>query len=227
MEAFAKAMIDAVKAAEKDVYFNMRVDGGEFHPFPCRDFLFLREEEERLLSNAVAKYDAPRTLDIGCCIGRHMRFVRKLRESSDLLGVELSSALRNQCAKLLPGARFVSWLEEIPNGEESDVVILLGNSVGLFATERKTYEAILQIREILVDGGFLLIDCGNPFSRGFNTKNQEIEYNGLLDGPFPWGYASQSWMKDKLLRAGFAIEDTIEASIPGFSIFSVGKQENA
>ena len=48
MSAFAEAMFDQLRGRDRDVTFPMRVAGGRGLECPCRDFLYLRGEEQPL-----------------------------------------------------------------------------------------------------------------------------------------------------------------------------------
>ncbi len=203
MEAFARAMIDSITHPDEDVHFNMCEVGGPSLPFPCRDFLHVRRVETNLLSNMMESIEAPRVLDIGCGAGRHLIYIREQKPRSDLAGVELSGELRGLCAYALPRTRFFERFEKVPDQNRYDLILLMGNGLGIFEHEDNTRQKLRRIFYLLNNGGWLLLESGNR--SGFITRRHTIEYQGLIDGPFDWGYASEDWVRRELGNAGFTV----------------------
>ena len=66
----------------------------------CSDFLFLREDEEKVfkaLFNNLPKTGA--VLDYGCGMGRHLAYIRKTFPDINLDGLEPCELMRNYCKK--------------------------------------------------------------------------------------------------------------------------------
>ena len=107
MGAFARAMMDQLADLEHDVAFCTRIVGhnGDFH-FSCKEFLSLRQEEKDWVENAFADVVTPRVLDIGCGIGRHLKYVQQIKPGAQLSGVEINPTLRGVCAAICRTPRF-------------------------------------------------------------------------------------------------------------------------
>ena len=220
MEAFAQAMIDALTHPEREVFFNMQAVGGPTIPCSARDFLSLRPQEEDIIKQSLSSLEAPRILDIGCCVGRHLRFIQGIKAQSHLHGVEINATLRNICAEALPNATLVKQLGDIPDQHKFHLILLMGNGLGIFGSEQSTRNGLRRIHALLAQDGSLLLESGNPFRQNFTEIKHYIEYCGLIDDPFLWGYASENWVCRELEDAGFVVRAICQISRPGpFFIF--------
>ncbi len=204
-EPFAEAMMDAINNDDPNVVFRMLEVGETGHTVLCRysDFLSVRPDEALLMKKALSGFQAPRVLDIGCGVGRHLKFVREIKPTAVLTGVEIATLLRNECAKELPDAKFFSRFEEVPSEKAYDLILLMGNGLGVFGTEDITRQGLRRICRLLSDDGWLMLESGNSF--GFTTRLHQIEYKGKVGPEFAWGYASESWVQGEMKNAGFLV----------------------
>ncbi|MEI8374997.1 MAG: class I SAM-dependent methyltransferase [Planctomycetota bacterium] len=222
--AFATAMLRQLTHPEQDVRFlTCLSDGGECWA-SCRVFLSVRREEEKLLRLALSNYPTPpRVLDIGCGIGRHLSYAIGLRGDAQVLGVEYSSILRDHCAGIIPAGTWLRSFSEVPDSERFDLVLLMGNGLGIFGSEEDAKEGLRRIYRLLANGGFLLVETGYP--HGYFEAEMEIRFQEivdgpwLVDGPFPWGFASDTWLSRELLAAGYTLPTPKERSSVGMGAF--------
>lgn len=219
--AFARAMLDQLKEPEREVSFWMRRTGWlswmKF-PFHARDFVDLRPEEEEQLRALLQGIERPRVLDVGCGIGRHLRFLQHHCPEAELTGVEINGLLREHCSRTIPGGRFVPTLDDVPAEASFDLILLMGNGLGIFGSADATEQGLRRLFGHLNAGGRLLAEAGNRYSRGFKTVRLVVEYQDDCDEPFAWGYASEQWLRRTLDEIGYRI-DSITPSTAGEEFF--------
>lgn len=79
VSAFAEAMFDQLRQPDREIRFHLRnVDHPHGRDCPCREFIYLRSEEQHLIHTCLGGRQKPRVLDVGCGIGRHRAFARLL-----------------------------------------------------------------------------------------------------------------------------------------------------
>ncbi|MEN6497477.1 MAG: methyltransferase domain-containing protein [Thermoguttaceae bacterium] len=225
--AFARAMLDQVQASDREVYYYMRRAGwlGWIKlSFPCRDFVEVRPEERELLGDLLRDRETPRVLDIGCGIGRHLSYLKLAKPSAELTGVEHNEVLSDHCRRTIPSGRFLRTLDDVPAGEKFDLILLMGNGLGIFGTKPGTRQALGRLFELLAEGGVLLVEAGNRYSRGFKAMRLVIEYEGESDGPFWWGYASMRWLQRELEPIGYRVRAMRPSNIGAEFFFCVAER---
>lgn len=199
-------MFDQLRHLDRDVTFHMRIVGGPGVDHSCRDLLHVRPEEQALLRSCLAGKKEPRVLDIACGIGRHSVYAHSLSPDARITLVEANQDLRDYCLSLIPGALAYARFEDVPAQSRFDIALLMGNGLGVFGNETTTRHQLRRLLSLLVDGGCVLIETGNFATGSFHTVQHEIEYGGMVDGPFTWGYATREWLQGELGAAGFEIE---------------------
>ena len=212
MSAFAQAMFDQLKQPDRDVRFHMRIVGGSGIDCPCRDFLYLRTEEQSLVRACLGGGQEPRVLDIGCGIGRHSAFAHSLSPHARITIVEIDQNLRDYCISVVPVADAYKQFSDVPADAHFDTVLLMGNGLGIFGSETMTRQQLQRLHSLVADGGSVLIESGNFTASNFYSAQHEIEYNGAVDGPFTWGYATREWLQRELVNAGFKIVSVTPSS---------------
>ena len=212
MSAFAQAMFDQLKQPDRDVKFHMRIVGGPGIYCPCRDFLYLRTEEQSLVRECLGGEQEPRVLDIGCGIGRHSAFAHSLSPHARITIVEIDQNLRDYCISAVPVADAYKQFSDVPADAHFDTVLLMGNGLGIFGSETMTRQQLQRLHSLVADGGSVLIESGNFTASNFYSAQHEIEYEGSVDGPFTWGYATREWLQRELVNAGFKIVSVTPSS---------------
>lgn len=215
MSAFAQAMLDQLKQPDCDVKFRMRIVGGPGMDCPCRDFLYLRTEEQSLIRECLRGRQEPRILDIGSGIGRHSAFAHSLSPHARISVVEIDQQLRDYCISVVSGAVGYEQFSDVPADAHFDTVFLLGNGLGVFGSEHTTRQQLQWLHGLVADGGCVLIESGNFTARGFYAAQHQIEYDGSVDGPFTWGYATREWLQRELVSAGFVVGSVTPSSRGG------------
>lgn len=215
MSAFAQAMFDQLKQPDSDVRFRMRIVGGTGMDCPCRDFLYLRVEEQSLIRECLDGRQDPRVLDIGCGIGRHSLFAHSLPPHARITVVEIDQQLRDYCISVVPGAIGYEQFSDVPDDARFDAVFLMGNGLGVFGDEITTRRQLQRLHGLVADEGRVLIESGNFAGGSFYPAQHEIEYDGLVDGPFTWGYATRDWLQRELVGAGFTVVSVTPSSRGG------------
>jgi SAM-dependent methyltransferase len=200
-------MFDQLRRPDRDVTFRMSISGGGGINCYCRDLLRVRPEEQDLIRQCLRLEGGghPRVLDIGCGIGRHSIFVRSLSRGAAITVVETDRELREHTVDAVLGAVSYEQLTDIPAQERFNVVFLLGNGLGVFGTAHATRDGLGRIRDMLSHSGSALIEAGNFAGGEFYEARLQIEYGGLVDGPFTWGYATRPWVERALAEVGLEV----------------------
>jgi hypothetical protein len=129
--------------------------------------------------------------------------------------VETNHELRAYCTSLIPGALAYARFDDVPAHSRFDVALLMGNGLGVFGDETATRHQLQRLLGLLVEGGCVLIETGNFSTGSFRTVQHEIEYGGIVDGPFSWGYATHQWLQREVVAAGFEIVSLTHSYGPG------------
>ena len=166
----------------------------------------MRPEEREIIRQSLEGNGHPRVLDIGCGIGRHSSLVRLLSPGAEITVVEADHDLREHTVNAVAGAVSYEQIDFIPPGERFDIVFLLGNGLGIFGTERATRDGLRQIHGMLSERGCAIIESGTIDNGEFCEALHRIEYDGHVDGPFTWGYATRHWLERELAAAGFTVQ---------------------
>jgi len=212
MSAFAQAMFEQLRQPDRDVKFHMRIVGGPGMDCPCCDFLYLRTEEQSLVRECLGGGQEPCVLDIGCGIGRHSAFAHTLSPHARITIVEIDQELRDYCISVVPVADAYKQFSDVPADAHFDTVFLMGNGLGIFGSESTTRQQLQRLYGLVVDGGCVLVESGNFAAGSFYAAQHEIEYDGYVDGPFTWGYATREWLQRELVNAGFKVVSVTPSS---------------
>jgi hypothetical protein len=215
MNAFARAMFDQLRQPDRDVTFRMRLVGGPGVDYSCRGLFHVRPEEEAVIRSSLVDRNEPRILDMACGIGRHSAFAQAVSPDARISLVEMNQQLRDYCLSRVPGAVGYERFDDVPADSCFDVVFLLGNGLGVFGTETATRQQLHRALGLLVAGGHVLVESGNFAAGNFQEARHEIEYEGSVDPPFTWGYATRDWLETELVSAGFEILSLIASSAGG------------
>ena len=216
MNAFATAMLDQLQHPTRDIQFRMEMANGSGFNCSCQDFLQLRPEEETLLTGLLRDQPAPTVLDVGCSVGRHLDFVRRQQPAAQLVGVEKADDLRHYCSERFQSAMFWQSFADVPDDLRFDLVLLMGNGLGIFGDEQSTLTGLRRIHGLLNPGGVLVVETGNPFTRSdFLVSRFTIGYRNQIDEPFSWGYASRSWLERNLAATDYQLDQVVRSSALG------------
>jgi len=205
MSAFAAAMFTQIREPERDVSFRMRIVDGQAMDCPCRDFLQLRLEEETLVRVCLGSQQIPRVLDIGCGLGRHSIFVQSLAPRAAITLVESDQELRDYCFRRITDARGYEQFDALPEDSRFNLALLMGNGLGIFGAEEAAFQGLEKLHGLMDSDGSVLIESGNFAPCDYYSARHEIEYDGVVDGPFTWGYATRDWLQRYLAAVGFRV----------------------
>jgi SAM-dependent methyltransferase len=216
--AFGRAMIDSINGPPRQ--FSMSCEGGPFIKMSCQDFLKTRPDENQLLNNLP---DQGAVLDIGCGVGRHLAQIRRNRPAIHCCGVEKCELMLDHCRNTIDApATFVSSLEELPSHIKFNLIILMGNGLGILGQEQHATVRLGTLVNLLSNTGKIIIETGNPFGIGYIAPNFTIKYNGTHDGPFPWGYSDKQWISTTLQNLGCEVVIHPSQAPGGMFFFAVG-----
>ncbi len=218
--AFGRAMIASV--AGQPQIFGFAVGTDRPQASPCSVFLQLRVDEERLL-DSISLPDNGKVLDYGCGVGRHLSHIRAKNAAVQCFGIDTCDLLLNHCRHVLAPATFVKALNEL-EGEQFDLIMLMGNGLGVLGDEIQAVSGLEQLVSILRPHGRLLIESGNPFGAGYATKICHIQYQQHRDGPFNWGFADRAWVKDTMRQIGSTVEFRKSDGLGGMFFFAVAEK---
>jgi SAM-dependent methyltransferase len=222
--AFGRAMMAKVTAPSVPLTVTITWDG-QVTINDCGTYIEVRPEEAALLTHHLADRVATSVLDIGCGVGRHSILVRSQAPSAAITVVEKDDAMRRYALERTNAIGYRS-IEEVPAGSSFDLILLLGNGLGIFGNEEQTREGLKSVLGMVKEGGAAIIESGNPYpSRGFHTASMQVRYGRMVDGPFDWGFADQDWLSAELRRNGFHVNSTVRSAVPGmFCIVSAARK---
>jgi SAM-dependent methyltransferase len=220
--AFGQAMMAQVMAPSVPLTVAITWDG-QVTINDCGTYIEVRPEEEALLTHHLADRVAPSVLDIGCGVGRHSILVRSRAPSAAITVVEKDDGVRRFAAERTNAIGYRS-IEEVPAGSRFDLILLLGNGLGIFGDEERTREGLKRVLAMVNEGGAAIIESGTP-SQGFHTASMQVRYGKMVDGPFDWGIADHDWLSAELSRNGVHADSTVDSAVPGgFYIVSAVKK---
>ena len=203
--------------------FRMTMQNGPSITLNCQDFLATRDEENRLLDGI----DLPENgdvLDWGCGVGRHLSYVRQTHPSVHCCGIDVCDLMLDHCRRsIVAPATFAHTLEELPH-REFDLILLMGNGLGVLGDEQGAVERLQQLVRSLRLGGRIVIETGNPFGRGYSAPAFTIEYGGHHDGPFTWGCSDRDWLSQTLEQLGCAVALSQSQAPGGMFFFAVAER---
>ena len=126
--------------------------------------------------------------------------------------MEIDQELRDYCISVVPVADAYKQFSDVPADAHFDTVFLMGNGLGIFGSESTTRQQLQRLYGLVVDGGCVLVESGNFAAGSFYAAQHEIEYDGYVDGPFTWGYATREWLQRELVNAGFKVVSVTPSS---------------
>jgi SAM-dependent methyltransferase len=217
LTAFGRAMLDTIHGQPQ--CFRMSMSNGSSVKMNCGEFLHCRNEEQGVLDNLNLPEDG-KILDYGCGAGRHLIYLRQKHISVQCVGIEVCDLLRNHCTQAIPepSAFYDSW-DKIPaNDRVFDLILLLGNGLGVLGTECETVKKLKTLVDSLRPHGQIIIESGNPFGHGYYSADFTIAYKDFQDAPFTWGYADRTWLSATLKGFGCTVEFS-PSNAPGGMFF--------
>jgi SAM-dependent methyltransferase len=225
-------MMRAVKNPQADVHFTITVEGCGSMPWQCSRFLKPLPVEEQAIRTHLVPLDKKgpfQVLDIGCGVGRHLGFIRGNFNNAHLLGTEIDQTLRDYCghkfgATMRPNLVWPGY-DEI-QASELDVVLLLGNGIGLYEQPKHLEKGLDNIFKLLRPGGVLIGECGSlPDTSDYSAKKVTITFEEVLPAAFQTLFCVWKWLRPILQNAGFEIiqEEDISSDEPGGFLFVAQK----
>jgi SAM-dependent methyltransferase len=168
----------------------------------CQDFLKVHENEQTLIDQLITHLPQNLSvLDLGTGVGRHLEFLRQRRPRARLVGVESDPNLHEFCVERL-GPVVVRTEEELPLGQRYDLVLMMGNGLGMWGREEKAVAGLRRAVELLHPAGVVVAEASPLGPRGYNTHHLTNSYGGLQDPPFEWGFATFEWADSALKNLG-------------------------
>ena len=223
--AFGSAMLEAM--AGRNRTFGISFNGSAAMPMPCRDFLTLRQDEVDLLRGMTLPEGAC-VLDYGCGAGRHLKHLRAARADIRCVGIEVCGGLRAHCGETVAApATFVPTWQQARNKGPFDLILLMGNGLGVLGDEDSARAGLGELVGSLAPGGRLVIETGSWHGRGYRTDTLEIRFRNQVDGPFTWGAADRDWVVDTLAALGCEVTLADSNARGGFCFFAVATKLRA
>jgi SAM-dependent methyltransferase len=204
--AFGTALIDSLDGSPR-LYQITKLPDATL-TLSCEEYLHLRDDEKDVLDALELPADAS-VLDYGCGIGRHLAYLKKSRPHLKAVGVEHCDQLRQHCVNAFDSTdTFYANIEELPE-QSFDAILLMGNGVGILGDEKEAIKRLEFLFAKLNPEGAILLETGNLWGAQHTTPQFTINYNNLTDGPFQWGFASEEWIHDTVMK----IDPTASVSI--------------
>ena len=212
---FGQALIDARNGQAPNL--TMRMEEGASEPIDCTQFLSVRADEIRIIDQFDLRASCT-VIDIGCGLGRHLAAVRNKFPDAKLYGEDICDALLNELRREFDDNCVFGHPDTDKRPSHIDLAMLLGNGLGVFGDQDSTIVALDDISERISSGGIIWIETGNPFGSGFSAPRFTIADGDEFDGPFSWGYASETWITGELSRRGFDVNTEVSMA-PGNVFF--------
>ena len=184
--------------------FRLGFDGGPLGSYPCRDFIAPRPEEVDLLDGLRLPAGAA-ILDYGCGIGRHLAHLQHRNQQVRCFGIEICDGLRDHCQRTIgPAENFVQSLDDLPPGQSFDLILMMGNGLGVLGDEDAARAGLARLISLLSPEGRLLIETGPHPSAidGYRTSTLRIRWGPYQDPDCVWGCAGETWMRQTLGTLG-------------------------
>lgn len=208
--AFGTAMLDQARGGG-DVTINGQVSRGY-----CLHFKDVRDDEREMLDRLASKFPcvAARVLDMGCGIGRHVQEILRIRQQFRITGIERCDAMRRHCQAQFAGQRFLADAGQLGPGEEFDIILLLGNGLGILGGSADKARAGLEglLARLSQDGTLVAESEDHPDPPGFGCRRAVISHGTLADA-YDWGYASGAWVRASI-PPGWIVESD-RSHMPG------------
>lgn len=218
--AFGRAMLDSIHGNPRQ--FRMTMQGGHGINLNCREYLTTRTEENQLL-DGLNLPEHGTVLDMGCGVGRHLVRVRRNRPNVRCYGIEICELMLDHCRNTIrTPSTFVNSLDEIPNHIQVDLIMLMGNGLGVLGQEQDARVHLGTLVNLLSKTGQIIIETGNPFGHGYVAPNFTVEYTEYQDGPFPWGHSDRKWITQTLQNLDCSVTIHPSQAPGGMFFFAVG-----
>jgi len=163
-------------------------------------------------------------LDYGCGAGRHLKHLRAARADIRCVGIEVCGGLRAHCGETVAApATFVPTWQQARNDGPFDLILLMGNGLGVLGDEDSARAGLGELVGSLAPGGRLVIETGSGHGRGYRTDTLEIRFRDQVDGPFTWGAADRDWVVDTLAALGCEVQIS-PSRAPGGFFFAVARR---
>lgn len=200
--AFGTALLDSIHGPMRS--YRITKMGGPTLTLCCDEYIHLRPDEEAILDSLIL-HPGARVLDFGCGTGRHLNHLRQRHPGIACCGIEHCDLLREYCAASAgPDDHFVPSLDAV-SSDRFDLILLMGNGLGILGDESSCLAQLPHLIHRLAPGGTLLLESGNLWHRGYSAPLFSISYGPLTDGPFPWGFASESWLRHLCASQGYSV----------------------
>lgn len=214
--AFGRAMLAALDNPEET--FRLGFDGGPLGSYPCRDFIAPRPEEVDLLDGLRLPAGAA-ILDYGCGIGRHLAHLQHRNQQVRCFGIEICDGLGDHCQRTIgPAENFVQSLDDLPPGQSFDLILMMGNGLGVLGDEDAARAGLARLISLLSPEGRLVIETGPRAIDGYRTSRLRIQWGPHHDPDFVWGCAGETWIRQTLGTLGCEVA-TFASRAPGEAFF--------
>ena len=201
--AFGTALLDSIHGPMRS--YRITKVGGQPLTLCCDEYIDLRPDEAAIL-DSIPLTGSSRVLDFGCGTGRHLKHLRQRQPGISCCGIEHCDLLREHCAASAgPDDRFVPSLDAVPSSHTFDLILLMGNGLGILGNEASCRTQFPRLIDRLAPGGTLLLESGNFWRDGYSAPLFSIAYGALTDGPFPWGFASEAWLTHLCTSQGCSV----------------------
>lgn len=156
-------------------------------------------------------------LDVGCGAGSHSLYLQDER-NLDVMAIDISEKAIKVCASR--GIRKVKQIDILDlSNQKFDTIILLMNGTGIFKTLSEISKYLNKIKELLNDGGQVLIDSSDliymfddagdgtkrvPAEGYYGELTFNISYKNEVDEPFEWLYVDFNTLQNACNNNGFS-----------------------
>jgi hypothetical protein len=224
--AFSHAMMQALEHPEANTGFQLKLNGGSAIEYPCKEFLEISAPQQNILRPYLDRNARLKVLDIGCCVGRHLRYIRYICTEADLWATEKDGTLMAYCRDHFTKKVFETW-DDIKE-RNFHAILLLGNGLGIFGRQSAVENGLRRAFNSLIPGGVLIGEGKSLDNRDCSEDEIQISYRyiGIDDHPFQWFHCTSQYVTELLTRIGFInVEIEPMPTMPGGYLFLAEKPQ--
>lgn len=215
-DILGKALLDYFQGNyTEDLITETNISEADVLPLP---YLFRSFDEMPSLEQYALRQCFGKVLDVGCGAGSHSLYLQER-------GLEVMAIDRSPGAVTVAKGRGVKNTRVIEidqvSEEKFDTILMLMNGTGIFETLENTPKMLKHLKQLLKNGGQLLIDSSDlqymydrnedgsiwvPMDRYYGELEFSMSYKGSKTETFPWLYLHENLFEALAQENGYRYE---------------------
>ena len=162
--------------------------------------------DEELLKTLAS--DTASVLDVGSGPGTRLQIMASSNPDLKTSGVESYEPARNHAVAKLPSSEIFRTLDEIPQENKYDLILVMAQYLGLAGGEQQARDILHCLTGKLTPTGVLIVEVGNPLSGApFQNNRVTLTYGDYKD-EIPAGWFGRDWMVEELKACGLFVKES-------------------